>query len=119
MDVDLNLKHSQAVADLMATDATFTTDVLASTEPVLVDFWAPWCGPCRMIAPQVHELATEYRGRAKVVKLNVDENPETAARYNITSIPTLLIFKNGQVAEKVVGAVSKKTLATKLDNQLN
>jgi thioredoxin 1 len=119
MDTDLHLNHPKAVADLTVTDNTFTTHVLANAEPVLVDFWAPWCGPCRMIAPQIHELATEYGGRAKIVKLNVDENPETAARYNITGIPTLLIFKNGQVVDRVVGAVSKKTLATKLEAQLN
>ena len=110
MSEDLNLKHSQAATDFTVTDATFTTDVLASPEPVLVDFWAPWCGPCRMIAPQVHELATEFQGKAKVVKLNVDENPETAARYNITGIPTLLIFKDGRKLELGNYAIIGQTL---------
>jgi thioredoxin 1 len=117
--MNTNLNTPQGVADLAVTDTSFATDVLQDRKPVLVDFWAPWCGPCRMIAPQIHELAVEYGDRAKVVKLNVDENPETAAKYNITGIPTLLIFKNGQVVDRVVGAVSKKSLATKLAAQLN
>ena len=104
---------------LEVSDESFVQHVLQATEPVLVDFWAAWCGPCRMIAPVIEELAGDYAGRAKVVKLDVDANPETTARYNITSLPTVLIFKNGQVAEKVVGVTSKKFLAAKLDAHLN
>jgi thioredoxin 1 len=105
--------------ELTVTDQSFDREVLAGQQPVLVDLWAAWCGPCRMIAPLVHELAAEYAGRAKVAKLNVDENPETAARFGIASIPTLLIFKNGQLVDRIVGAVSKKALVSRLNAQLN
>jgi thioredoxin 1 len=117
--MDTNVKPSAVGAELTVTDASFANDVLAANQPVLVDFWAPWCGPCRMIAPQVHELAVAYADRARVAKVNVDENPEIAARYGISGIPTLLIFKNGQVVDRVVGFTSAKSLATKLDAQLN
>jgi thioredoxin 1 len=114
-----NLKNQEGKSDLAVTDASFASDVLAVEQPVLVDLWAAWCGPCRMIAPLVHELATEFAGRAKVVKLNVDENPETATRFEISSIPTLLIFKNGRLVDRITGFTSKKTLATRLEAQLN
>jgi len=100
------------------TDASFEQDVLNSEIPVLVDFWAPWCGPCRMVAPVVDEIAEQYDGKVKVVKLNTDENPGIAGQYNIRSIPTLMIFKNGQRVEQVVGAVPKATLATTLEKFL-
>jgi thioredoxin 1 len=93
------------------TDATFATDVLNSAEPVVVDFWAEWCGPCRMIAPALDEISHEMEGKVKIVKLNVDENPAVAAQYGIRSIPTLLIFKNGQLASQKVGAASKTELS--------
>ncbi len=94
------------------TDATFETEVLKSNLPVLVDFWAPWCGPCRAIAPVVEEIATEYTGKLKVLKLNTDENPKTAQSYRISGIPSLMVFKNGQPVEQVVGAVPKSTLCS-------
>jgi thioredoxin 1 len=96
------------------TDATFEQEVLKADVPVLVDFWAPWCGPCRMIAPIVEELANQYNGKLKVVKLNTDENQDTAVRYGIRSIPTLGIFKDGKVVDSVIGAVPKKLLEDKL-----
>jgi thioredoxin 1 len=97
------------------TDATFETEVLRSKEPVLVDFWAAWCAPCRTIAPTIEALAVEYGGRVKVAKLDVDRNPVTASGYHIHSIPTLLIFRDGRVVDQIVGAVSKRTLTASLD----
>lgn len=101
------------------TDQNFTKEVLESEIPVLVDFWAPWCAPCRMIAPIVEQLADEYLGRFKIAKLNTDENFETAGKFRVMSIPTLGIFKNGQLVDGVIGAVPKNTLTKKLDEHLN
>lgn len=97
------------------TDATFKAEVLESKTPVLVDFWATWCGPCRVIAPVIEELAEDFDGRAVVAKMDVDENQTVPMQYNIRSIPTLLIFKDGQVVDQVVGAARKKVLAEKLE----
>jgi thioredoxin 1 len=92
------------------TDQDFEAEVLQAGEPVLVDFWAPWCGPCRMIAPLVEELATENGASLKVTKVNIDDSPQTATNYGISSIPTLMIFKNGEVADRFVGVQPKKRL---------
>jgi thioredoxin len=100
------------------TDANFN-EILDTDKPVLVDFWAEWCGPCKMIGPIVSELAGEYDGKAVIGKVNVDENPNTAAQFGIRSIPTLLVFKGGEVVDKQIGAVPKAVLAGKLDAQLN
>jgi thioredoxin 1 len=100
------------------TTGEFEQQVLQSPVPVLIDFWAVWCGPCKMIAPHVDALATEYEGRVRVLKCNVDEEPEIAGRYGIMSIPTLLFFKGGKVVEQVVGAVPKSTIAGKLEGLL-
>ena len=101
-----------------ATDADFTQQVLESDVPVLVDFWAPWCGPCRMIAPSLDQLATEYAGKAKVVKVDIDQNQATALKYHVRSIPMLLMVKNGQVQATQVGAVGKPQLAQLIDQVL-
>ena len=100
------------------TDANFN-EILNTDKPVLVDFWAEWCGPCKMIGPIVKELAGEYEGKAVIGKVNVDENPNTAAQFGIRSIPTLLVFKGGEIVDKQIGAVPKAILAGKLDAQLN
>jgi thioredoxin 1 len=100
------------------TEANFSQEVLNSTKPVLVDFWAEWCGPCKMIAPLLDELATEYQGRAAVGKVNIDEDQALATKFGITAIPTLLFFKGGQVAGQVVGMCSKRDLKSNLDKLL-
>ena len=100
------------------TDETFEKEVLESDVPVLVDFWAPWCGPCRMVAPVVEEIAEQYPEEIKVFKLNTDENPGVASKYGIRSIPTLMIFKGGKKVDMVVGAVPKTTLSKAIEKQL-
>jgi thioredoxin 1 len=100
---------------LEVTDASFDKDVLQSEVPVLVDFWAVWCGPCRMVGPIVEDIGHEYAGKAKVVKVDVDNNNATASKYGIRNIPTLLFFKNGEVVDKQVGAVPKQVLVNKLE----
>jgi thioredoxin 1 len=100
------------------TDATFEQEVLKSDKPVLTDFWAPWCAPCRAIAPAIDELASEYDGRLKVVKINVDDNPQTPARYGVRGIPNLIIVKGGQVKEQIVGAVPKNALVRAVDGAI-
>lgn len=105
-------------AAAQVTDSTFKQEVLESEVPVLVDFWAPWCGPCRMVAPVVDEIAQQYDGQIKVVKVNTDENPNVASQYGIRSIPTLMIFKGGQRVDMVVGAVPKTTLANTLEKYI-
>ena len=99
-------------------DAEFSTEVIDSELPVLVDFWAEWCGPCKQIAPVVEELANEYDGKAKFVKLNVDTNPQTSAKYGVRSIPTLLIFKGGAPVGQVIGAVPKSVLQARLEDAM-
>lgn len=101
-----------------ATDADFDQHVLQSDQAVLVDFWAPWCGPCRMIAPALDELANDYAGKAKVVKVDVDQHKNTALKYNVRSIPMLLVFKGGQVVGTQIGAVGKPQLAALIDKAL-
>lgn len=97
------------------TDANFDSEVIKSDTPVLVDFWAPWCGPCKMVAPIVEEISSEYQGRLKVGKVNTDDNQRVAMEYGVMSIPTLMIFKGGEVVERIIGAQPKTALTTKID----
>lgn len=100
---------------LQVTDGDFDSKVLKADKPVLVDFWAAWCGPCKAIAPTVEELADEFAGRITVAKMNVDENPQTPGKYGIRAIPTLIIFKGGQVAEQITGAVAKSQISAAIN----
>jgi thioredoxin 1 len=104
--------------ELQLTDATFEKDVLKATQPVLVDFWAPWCGPCRMLGPIVEEIAKEYAGKVVVGKMNTDDNPNVASKFNISAIPSMLFFKDGKVVEQMVGVHSKKDIVAKIDGLL-
>jgi len=104
---------------VVGTDFNFDSEVLTSNTPVLVDFWAPWCGPCRIVAPVIDEIATELKGKLKVVKVNTDENYNVASRYGIMSIPTLGIFKGGKLVDSVIGAVPKNYLISKLNSHLS
>jgi len=107
-----------STAIMQVTDANFDEEVLKSEQPVLIDFWAVWCGPCRALAPVVDEVAESYSGKVKVAKMNVDENPGTPGRYGIRGIPTLLIFKGGQVKEQIVGYVPKETIQKAIDKHM-
>lgn len=103
---------------IAVTDQSFESDVLNSSIPVLVDFWAEWCGPCKMLAPILESVVDDYAGKVKIVKINVDDNPETAPKFGIRGIPTLILFKNGEVLATKVGALSKSQLTDFLDGQL-
>ncbi|MDL2267493.1 thioredoxin [Desulfovibrio sp. OttesenSCG-928-G15] len=98
-------------------DSSFENDVLQSSTPVLVDFWAPWCGPCRALGPVIDELSAEFEGKVTIVKMNVDENPSTASKYSIRAIPTMILFKNGEVVEQITGAVAKANLKDILEQK--
>lgn len=109
---------SSATTPVTITDNQFETEVLKSDLPVLVDFWAPWCGPCKMIAPIIDDIAKEYAGRLKIAKVNVDDNPETPSKFAVRGIPTLILFRNGQAVATKVGALSKSQLTQLLDDHL-
>jgi len=111
------MSENEFVTD--TTDNSFEADVLQSERPVLVDFWAEWCAPCRMLAPTVAQVAEKYAGNARVVKLNVDNNPTVSQRYGIKGIPTLILFKNGKEAERVVGATSKEAISRMIDKHVD
>ena len=106
------------MADLNFSDQTFKAEVLESKEPVIVDFWAPWCGPCRIVSPIIDELATEYEGKVRVGKMNVDENSQTAGQYGVMSIPSIVFFKNGQPVKTMVGAQSKENYKQEIEQVL-
>ena len=114
----ITVVRSYSTGTVNATDASFRKEVLENSGPVLVDFWAPWCGPCKMVSPVLEQLAEEYNGRVKVVKLNVDENPSTASRYAIRSIPSLLFFKEGRVVDTLMGAHSKEKIKKHIQSML-
>jgi len=116
--IEIQTTQKQFIMALEITDANFDELVLKSDKPVLVDFWAEWCGPCRMVGPVVEELSNEYQGKAVIGKVNVDHNSEISAKFGIRNIPTLLYFKNGEVVDKQVGVAPKATLAAKLDAHL-
>ncbi|HEY0984229.1 MULTISPECIES: thioredoxin [unclassified Schlesneria] len=99
-------------------DAGFQSDVINSKEPVLVDFWAPWCGPCKMLGPTIEELAKDYSGRAKIGKVNIDDNQDVASEYGVSSIPTVIVFKNGQIVDRFVGVTPKSRLSAAIDKHL-
>lgn len=107
---------SESVNEIM--DSVFDAEVLESEIPVLVDFWAPWCGPCKALSPVIEEISEEYKGKVKVSKINVDENPETTMKFRIRSIPTLIAFKDGEVSDQIVGAVAKSEIEKVLDKTL-